>query len=428
MSRMGDEVTKMKTSTYQVVGKGPGISLPPMQAVSASYENAASIDDQGRLYVWGDNTTYQVGDGTAFDADYPVRLSQIDVSQNSLFGKRVASVSCGYRSTMCITASDGHLHGWGLNFFDTLAILPGAPGMVAKDRTKPLDLSASEYSGVQGRKFARVSVKRHALAIDNAGKLLAWGDNEYEKVGPQADLGASTATPYQVPIPGDPEMVQGAAGLHHSLALDAQGAVYAWGRNAGGALGQGQDDVALTGSAAPLKVDGGVLAGQTVSAITAGDELSGAIFGNGRVAMWGAGGEGELGDGMATTTSSPVEAILPEPVTALSAYARHVMAVGVSGKLYGWGRNNDGQVGDGKGFDRYQPFCVSEVPGLDPLHGKVVTSVATGKYHTVATVEGGDMYAWGEADDGRLGLGGLRGDQYRPRLVANRFRVERVAE
>ena len=74
------------------------------------------------------------------------------------------------------------------------------------------------------------------------------------------------------------------AGSDHSLALDSEGQIYAWGYNDYGLLGNGD----TTDSNTPVKVDtSGVLAGKTISQISAGSNHSLALDSEGQIYAWG---------------------------------------------------------------------------------------------------------------------------------------------
>ena len=70
-----------------------------------------------------------------------------------------------------------------------------------------------------------------------------------------------------------------AAGANHSLALLSNGTVMAWGANAAGQLGDGNN----TASSVPVPVSGL----SNVTAIAAGGEFSLALLSNGHVMAWG---------------------------------------------------------------------------------------------------------------------------------------------
>ena len=94
------------------------------------------------------------------------------------------------------------------------------------------------------------------------------------------------------------------AGSVHSLALDSEGQIYAWGANYNGRLGNGD----TTSSNTPVKVDtSGVLAGKTITQISAGDGHSLALDSEGQIYAWGANYNGQLGNGTTITSNTPVQ-------------------------------------------------------------------------------------------------------------------------
>ena len=94
------------------------------------------------------------------------------------------------------------------------------------------------------------------------------------------------------------------AGSVHSLALDSEGQIYAWGANYNGQLGNGD----TTSSNTPVKVDtSGVLAGKTISQISAGGVHSLALDSEGQIYAWGYNDYGQLGNGDTITSNTPVQ-------------------------------------------------------------------------------------------------------------------------
>ena len=93
-------------------------------------------------------------------------------------------------------------------------------------------------------------------------------------------------------------------GGNHSLALDSEGQIYAWGSNDYGQLGNGD----TTSSNTPVKVDtSGVLAGKTISQISAGSNYSLALDSEGQIYAWGDNYNGLLGNGDTTSSNTPVQ-------------------------------------------------------------------------------------------------------------------------
>ena len=102
--------------------------------------------------------------------------------------------------------------------------------------------------------------------------------------------GRTTESLIPVTVKGLSNVVSVAMGEEDGLALRADGTVMAWGNDESGQLGTGQT---LQERHVPTKVKG--LRG--VVAIAAGLDYNLALLGNGTVMAWGDNAEGQLGDG-----------------------------------------------------------------------------------------------------------------------------------
>ena len=103
----------------------------------------------------------------------------------------------------------------------------------------------------------------HTLALDNQGRLWAWGCNSYGALGDGTTIDPGntdrTTTPTLVnsAILGGAKWMSVAAGYDDTLALDDQGRLWAWGNNDAGQLGDGTN----TSHSAPILVNSAVLGG-----------------------------------------------------------------------------------------------------------------------------------------------------------------------
>ena len=89
------------------------------------------------------------------------------------------------------------------------------------------------------------------MAVDDKGRLYAWGSNNLGQLGPVTTktLGWSSK-PVSVPLNYKVKQVD--AGMHFTIALSEQGDVYAWGWNGMGQLG----DSVLKSTSKPTKIAG----------------------------------------------------------------------------------------------------------------------------------------------------------------------------
>lgn len=116
----------------------------------------------------------------------------------------------------------------------------------------------------------------------------------------------------------------------------------------------------------------------------------------GRVACWGKGNVGQLGQGNTTPSAVPLRVNLPGPASALASGRDHSCAL-VEGNVYCWGDNANGRLGTGDTMDSLVPKRVTG------LADSSVTAIAVARFSTCAVSEG-RAYCWGLNTNGQLGI------------------------
>jgi alpha-tubulin suppressor-like RCC1 family protein len=342
-----------------------GAELPAVEVVAGKETVYARLRD-GRVLSWGRDA---LGSGSlgrdlgGGDQDEnPDFVRGLD-GASELTG--VIDLAAGDRHVLA-RLIDGTLVAWGENSAGQLGDGTNA------DSDRPVRVLAPDGLGplIGSRAIAAGAI--HSLALRADGTLVSWGGNGAGQAG---NGSASSSLPLEVLPPLGfsrlQDIIDIASGAHHGLARRDDGALFAWGRGNRGQLGAGNRN----GSARPAIVFDEEGSGPVVgaSAIAAGAEHSLAIV-DGRVLSWGANDEGQLGAGLA---ASLLERSLPGPVLVaegvelhgvqqLAAGRAHSLALrsGPPGDLFAWGAGENGQLGDG--LFSHSAFARSvSLPGLE---------------------------------------------------------------
>jgi cysteine-rich repeat protein len=238
--------------------------------------------------------------------------------------------------------------------------------------------------------WARVSAgDEHTCGIAADGALYCWGGNDYGQLGNGTT--SDRTTPARVGTYND--WVTVAAGSFHTCGI-RQGTVYCWGRNHRGQVG----DNTTTSRSSPTAVYGSFSAGGLVSC---GGNHSCAVNGSLDMYCWGNNSSGQLGDGTVIEKHVPtrVDAARTYDWEAVSAGSNHTCGVS-TGSFYCWGINSTYQLGDGTTNNATLPRMPSFTSGPQ------MVAAAAGAGHTcgVRELELG-LYCWGLNDNGQVGDG-----------------------
>ncbi len=162
----------------------------------------------------------------------------------------------------------------------------------------------------------------YSLALKADGTVWAFGWNYYgEQLSESPD--PATWVPRQIPE------LSGVSALGSTrLVLKSDGSVWAWGDGRSQPLSTPAQVPGLTGVVA---AEGGRV-----------------VKGDGTVWGWGGNYAGQLGDGTSTDRTAPTQAVGLTGVIAVSGSESHTLALKSDGSVWAWGSNTTGQLGIGQ--------------------------------------------------------------------------------
>jgi RHS repeat-associated protein len=284
----------------------------------------------------------------------------------------------GWAHTLTVRA-DGTVEAFGLNTNGQLG------DNTTTDKHTPADVLKSGGRLTDVRVTATGAA--HSAAIDNSGALWMWGLNGNGQLGDNTITQRTTATQ----ITALTNVAAVALGGAHSLALTSDGAVWAWGANTKGQLG----DNTVTERHTPVAVSG---LSSGVVAIATRTSSSYALKSDGTVWAWGNNANGQLGDNSTTERHVPVQVSGITNATAIAAGESSAFALRADHTIAAWGLNTSNQLGDGTVTQRNAPVSVSGISNA--------SLIASGGFHGIALRTDGTVATWGLGSDGQLGNGG----------------------
>ena len=195
--------------------------------VAEAATHTFALTSNGSVYVWG-------GQGPALGMNPAVKSEKIPTlnpALTALTGGSFAGVVLTTGMTSGGILVNGLAWSWGDNQYGQCGC--GSTAAVVTSPT-PVDQGVTRYTSIdQG---GNLTSDGHELAIDTTGDVWAWGDNARGQLG----IGTEVNSNVPVAVVGLPAgIVDVRAGGMHSLALDSEGNVWAWGANQYGQVGNG---------------------------------------------------------------------------------------------------------------------------------------------------------------------------------------------
>ncbi|PZC79028.1 hypothetical protein B5X24_HaOG216979 [Helicoverpa armigera] len=244
----------------------PHQASAPIAIIAAGHYHSAAVDVGGRLYTWGWGVHGQLCHGSIDDEFSPKLVTKFQ-------GRKVLSIGCGACHSVVLT-QNGEVWASGAGVFGQLGsasrqkasiprrvVLPEPVRAIAVGYFHNLALTNSGAVYVWGASPQQVRAADARRLAESAGEsaarrpaeLPARSPDEPPARGPVVPPARGPADPVSSPPAPDPhlvpqrlntcnvtgDIVQLAAGWHHSCLLNNAGTLYSWGLNFDGQLGSG---------------------------------------------------------------------------------------------------------------------------------------------------------------------------------------------
>jgi len=309
-------------------------------------EHSCALAVGGAAYCWGHNDQDELGDGTTNGPDQCPGAQSILVECQTapirVAGSGIpplTSLSSGpLASHTCSLAGGGVGYCWGYNYNGqlgdgTTANQP-APVQVVGSGTAPLVFTELSAGG------------GNTCGATTDYAAYCWGFGS----GPTTQVAGSGTSPLT--------FISVSARRLHTCALTTDGAIYCWGSNSLGELGDGTP----TSSSTPVHVVGSGTSPLVFASMSAGDLHSCGVTRDGAVYCWGFNVNGQLGDGTTTNRTTPVQVVgsgtTPLLFTNITGGEAHTCGLTVSKAVYCWGYGIDGELGNGARGNQLTPVPI----------------------------------------------------------------------
>ena len=304
----------------------------------------------------------------------------------------------------CVLTKSKELFSWGWNSHDTL----GLGGERANDNDEKSDVKKNNKEFVKtptkatyfahdtteeleqlhikdefvASEIVRVALGGwHALAIDQFGRVHAWGGNEYGQCATEkkkieenfeVENAATTARDTTTAaIARDEERKRG-------VVIDDRG-------------------FANTSISTPITIPLDWKSPKTLikaKRVACGGMSSFAVTADGDVYSWGC----PVG-GVGPNTYHPKKVENLRDCCEIAAGSFHVLALAKDGTVYSWGHGEYGQLGHQKTGNEATPRAI------ETLNRKGVVKIRAGGWHSACITAGGQLLTWGRGEYARLGMG-----------------------
>ncbi|MEI6091488.1 MAG: T9SS type A sorting domain-containing protein [bacterium] len=309
--------------------------------------------------LWGLGGGNDLGQGTTYWRPQPIQIS----------GENWITATSGFSYALGIK-SDSTLWAWGSNGFGQYG-----NGTVTDSSLIPIKI------GNDNNWKLIIAGYRCTYGIKNDGSLWAWGWNKYGMIGDSTNINRSTPIQIGKNYLGKVKLIS--TDTYITAAITEDGALWAWGRNDDGELGDGTNIdktyPVQIGSTGEWKI------------VSCNISASFAIKKDGTLWGWGDNTHGYLGDGTTISQNKPIQIGSDSDWLEVSTSPLEAtFAIKANGTLWVWGWNYYACLGDGTLQDIPIPTQLGKDNDWLSVKGLYMRSIALKK--------DGTLWRWGQGD------------------------------
>jgi alpha-tubulin suppressor-like RCC1 family protein len=277
----------------------------------------------------------------------------------------------------CAIDSGGAVSCWGANDKGQL----GAGDLVASSAPRPVSLPDEAVELRTGFEFT--------CAVLKDASLWCWGYNWEGQLG-QGDTHPGTDRPSPVQVGGDRDWVYVSTGQGHGCGLRGLGALYCWGRNTAGQLGQGAVQPQQLRAPVQVGTDTDWVEVACAQSSTCARKRDRSLW------CWGTMTSGALAVGDVDPHLVPTRVPIGSDWLSVTSNTFHTCGLRPAGEIWCAGRNTEGQLGSSNLADALPDMLLA-----DPNPGWV--EVRAGLFFTCARKADDSVWCTGQNSDGQLG-------------------------
>ena len=245
--------------------------------ISLGGYHSSALTSEGRLFTWGSNEYFQLGEDTQIDKSLPLDVTS---QFNLTAGEMIIQVSLGFRHSSALT-SEGRIFTWGSDKFGQLG------DGTATRIYRPLEIT-SKFSLNESETITKLSLGgNHSSLLTSEGRIFIWGSNEDGQLGDGTQLNQSIPKEItsQFELNESETIIQVFLGGNHSSLFTSEGRIFTWGDNHYYQLG----DSTQVNKSIPQEITSqfNLNESETIIQISLGNDHSSLFTSEGRIFTWG---------------------------------------------------------------------------------------------------------------------------------------------